>query len=108
MSPDNNLSERPAHSDIDYKPISATPATWRVRFKSFLLIIGSIIGAVAAAILHHFFDAYLDGKEVTGFWNQSRTRHFENAIATVVKLLLSLSAGTSLYQVVSNNHYTRF
>jgi hypothetical protein len=107
MSSDNNLSEHPTHSNIVYERIGTTPAAWRVGFGSPLLIVGSIVGAAVTAILHHFFDTFLDGKEVTGFWDQSTTRRFENGIATVVKLLLSLSAGTSLYQVVSNNYYTR-
>ena len=87
-------------------PIRSAPAKWGVGLKVPLLITGSIVGAIVAAILHHFFDAYLDGKEVSGFWDQSTARRVENAIATVVKILLSQSAGISLYQVVSHSPRT--
>jgi len=52
--------------------------------KAPFLMVGSIIGAVVAAILHHFFDAYLDGREV---WDSGPDNGWrvENAIATLVR-----------------------
>jgi hypothetical protein len=67
MSSDNNFSKHPLQGDIPYKPVGFTPTVWRVGFRVPLLIVGSIVGAVAAAILHHSFDAYLSGNKVARF-----------------------------------------
>lgn len=92
---------RQPSDSTSYGPVAAAPAKWGVGIKVPLLIIGSIAGAIALAIMHHFMDDYLDGRPAAGFWNQAKTRRLENALSTIVRILLSFSATVCLYQVVS-------
>ncbi|KAF8223346.1 hypothetical protein L208DRAFT_1412010 [Tricholoma matsutake] len=72
---------------------------WGIGIATPLIILGGTLGAAVVAILHYSFDAYLNGKPASGFWNQLTTHRFENALATVFALLFSMSAGVSLCQM---------
>jgi hypothetical protein len=91
----------PPHADSSVGQANTTK--WGTGVATPVSIVAGMFGIVVVALLHHFFDAYLDGKDVHGsFWSQTMTRRVENALATVFKVLFAASAGVSLCQVVSN------
>lgn len=97
-------------TDVEYSHLptlenAAGPrvAKWGIRIIQPLLLTGGIIIAALIAVLHHVFDSYLEGKGVNGFWDQTMSRRAENAFATGFQIMLALSAGISLCQVVSTN-----
>jgi hypothetical protein len=77
------------------------PAKWGIGFRTPVLIFGGMLGAAVVAIFHHFFDAFLDGKPVNGFWDQTKSHRVETALATMFKVAATTSGGISLCQVVS-------
>ncbi|KAF7366796.1 hypothetical protein MSAN_00937900 [Mycena sanguinolenta] len=64
-----------------------------------LAILGGTVLAAVVAILHHLFDAYLDGRGTTGTWTQTASGRVEIFLATAYKLLFAFSGGISLCQL---------
>jgi len=79
---------------------ASKPAKWGIGFLTPVLILGGLLGAAVIAIFHHFFDAFLDGKPVNGFWDQTKSHRVETALATMFKIAATTSGGISLCQVV--------
>lgn len=82
---------------------SSCVAKWGIGIAQPLLITCGITAAGLIAVLHHLFDAHLEGRPVDGFWDQTMSRRAENAFATVFQILFASSAGISLCQVVSGD-----
>ncbi|KAF8196804.1 hypothetical protein K438DRAFT_1825574 [Mycena galopus ATCC 62051] len=64
-----------------------------------LFICGGTLLCAVIAILHHFFDSYLNNRSVEGFWTQSKSNQVEIFLATAFKIIFCFSAGVSLVQV---------
>jgi hypothetical protein len=95
---------------VDSESLSGPTVTkttkWGIGIMTPVSIVAGMIGITVVALLHHFFDAYLDGRDIHGsFWTQTMTRRVENALATVFKILFAASAGLSLCQIVSHTLY---
>ncbi|KAJ7241687.1 hypothetical protein B0H12DRAFT_1236931 [Mycena haematopus] len=64
-----------------------------------LAIVGGTLLAAVVAILHHVFDAHLNGRVTSGTWNQTSSGRVEIFLATAYKVLFCFSAGVSLCQL---------
>jgi hypothetical protein len=91
------------HADSESLTGPTKTTKWGIGIKTPISIVAGMIGITVVALLHHFFDAHLDGRDVHGsFWTQTIARRVENALATVFKIVFAASAGVSLCQVVSH------
>ncbi|KAJ6464022.1 hypothetical protein C8R45DRAFT_1175287 [Mycena sanguinolenta] len=64
-----------------------------------LAIVACTVLAAVVAILHHLFDAHLDGRGTTGTWTQTSSGRVEIFLATAYKILFTFSGGISLCQL---------
>ncbi|KAJ7832927.1 hypothetical protein B0H13DRAFT_2111782 [Mycena leptocephala] len=81
------------------KPTFITPQRAGIGIWTPLCILGGTTFAAILAILHHFFDSYLNNRLVTGYWTQSKSNQIEIFLATAFKIAFNFSAGVSLCQI---------
>ncbi|KAJ7187903.1 hypothetical protein C8R46DRAFT_1241307 [Mycena filopes] len=87
-------------SPVRFRPPPAPPIVTRgIGFWTPLCIIGGTFLAAVVAVLHHVFDAHLNGRTTLGTWTQTTSGRIEILLANAYKLFYTFSAGVSLCQL---------